>query len=182
MMMKNLIQPLIYGSYTYPDNSVYHGEWNLEGMKHGVGILILSSGLKYCGHFQRNYFSGLGYLQFDYHPSNASSSSWYLGEFCNGWFHGQGIYQDQDRQFIGHFRAGKMFGIGRFSLLNQGSFYDGAFREYIMINWSDTDVYQVINNVYKMAKLFQVDIEEIDSDLTNESECSLDDYQTDTFE
>ena len=46
----------------YSDGSVYDGEWNDEGEKHGRGSLTYSSGSHYTGQFERGLHSGAGVL------------------------------------------------------------------------------------------------------------------------
>jgi hypothetical protein len=36
-------------TYNYPDGSVYTGDWNSDGQRHGFGVLTLIDGTKYSG-------------------------------------------------------------------------------------------------------------------------------------
>jgi len=47
---------------TYSDGSVYDGEWNGEGEKHGCGIMTYSNSTKYSGQFQHGLHSGRGVM------------------------------------------------------------------------------------------------------------------------
>ena len=42
------------------DGSIYQGRWNVNGQKHGYGILITSEGSKYEGIWDKDIISGFG--------------------------------------------------------------------------------------------------------------------------
>jgi len=46
----------------YSDGSVYVGEWNAEGLKHGHGRLTYSSKTVFTGQFDRGFHAGSGVL------------------------------------------------------------------------------------------------------------------------
>ena len=73
----------------YDDGDVYEGEWSVDGKRHGLGVLSLKNGVKYCGQFQNGFFHGSGVLSF---PGGAN----YEGNFELGKFHGFGVYSNQE--------------------------------------------------------------------------------------
>jgi len=44
----------------YSDGSVYDGEWNSDGERHGVGSLTYSNNTSYTGQFEHGLHSGIG--------------------------------------------------------------------------------------------------------------------------
>ncbi|RXG56885.1 MORN repeat-containing protein 4 [Armadillidium vulgare] len=96
--------PPKYGSYTYEDGSLYIGEWNEKGQKHGMGHYVLPNKTRYDGAFENGLFNGLGVISF---PDGAR----YEGEFMQGWFHGHGVFWRNDTmRFEGEFRGGRIWG------------------------------------------------------------------------
>ena len=54
---------LLYGEHSYEDGSIYYGQWNSEGKKHGIGKYTLSDGKSiYVGEFNQGSCEGLGVL------------------------------------------------------------------------------------------------------------------------
>ncbi|XP_074598451.1 uncharacterized protein LOC141853113 [Brevipalpus obovatus] len=146
-----LKKPLILGSFTYPDGSVYHGEWNLKGCKDGYGILYFSTGDVYSGKFRDDLFFELGHLQF-------RDGSFYVGEFLEGWFHGQGIYQSYNgSQYVGYFRGGKIFGHGQTNLVTSRIQLEGEHREWKFVIPLDCE--SIVENVMRMCRFFRINPE-----------------------
>lgn len=52
------------GEYRYPDGSVYNGQWNEHGHRHGYGHLVFPDGNSYWGLFDNGLFGGLGVMAF----------------------------------------------------------------------------------------------------------------------
>ncbi|XP_025093968.1 MORN repeat-containing protein 4-like [Pomacea canaliculata] len=92
--------------YKYHDGTVYNGQWNEHGHRHGIGYLAFPDTSKYWGQFEDGMFGGLGILTFQ-------DGSRYEGEFKKGKFHGLGIFTRKDKMaFEGEFREGKIWGLG----------------------------------------------------------------------
>lgn len=95
------------GAYNYEDGTKYIGDWNVRGMKHGAGTLMMTGGMRYDGGFQNGLCSGLGVIIF---PDGAK----YEGEFMQGWFHGHGVFWRSDgMKYEGEFRGGRIWGLGK---------------------------------------------------------------------
>jgi len=118
-----------YGSYEYDDGSLYVGDWNDRGQKHGMGHLVFKDGSRYDGLFQNGLFTGLGVLAF-------ADGARYEGEFMQGWFHGHGVFWRNDgMRFEGEFRGGRVWGHGLITYRdgtngfprNEGFFQDCRF-------------------------------------------------------
>ncbi len=69
--------------------SVYEGQWNEDGKRHGRGCLIMKDGAKYVGEFSNGFFQGSGVLSY---PDGAV----YEGTFQLGKFQGYGVYRSQE--------------------------------------------------------------------------------------
>ena len=58
-----------YGSYKYEDGSIYTGQWDSKGLRHGIGKLQFDEDKKNCyyeGQFKRGMPEGLGMLKTPY--------------------------------------------------------------------------------------------------------------------
>ena len=44
----------------FDEGSIYKGEWNIQGKKHGYGILITKEGSKYEGFWKNDHLDGIG--------------------------------------------------------------------------------------------------------------------------
>lgn len=44
----------------FDEGSIYHGEWNVQGKKHGYGILVTKEGSKYEGFWKNDFLDGIG--------------------------------------------------------------------------------------------------------------------------
>ncbi|XP_071443135.1 MORN repeat-containing protein 4 homolog isoform X2 [Hetaerina americana] len=117
------------GSYRWDDGSMYVGDWNVRGQKHGMGHLTLPDGTRYDGAFDSGLCGGLGVMRF---PDGAK----YEGEFMQGWFHGHGVFWRADgMKFEGEFRGGRIWGLGLVTFRdgthgfprNEGFFQDCRF-------------------------------------------------------
>ncbi len=113
-----------YGEYVYPDGSKYVGDF-LEGKFHGKGVLYLSKGDKYVGHWRENMKEGLGRYTF-------STGQTYKGGFHLNEFHGQGYmkYKNGD-EYDGEWAMSKANGVGVYKFASgeryEGEFVDGKF-------------------------------------------------------
>ena len=120
----------------------YQGETKDGGVKHGKGVLMMSSGARYEGNFQDNMMEGSGTFVW---PSQK-----YVGDFHNGRMHGYGIFIDPNgvkyegewkngrkhgkgvelfptgAKYVGHFESGKRNGKGAYTWPNK-SHYQGEF-------------------------------------------------------
>jgi len=120
-----------WGTYSWPDNSKYEGQWK-DGRFHGTGIYTFPDGGKYIGQMRDNERVGQGIM---YYPDGGKyvgqwrygdmdgngtytypDGSKYEGRWKNGKYHGRGtyIYNDKDARFkfAGRFRYGKKHGYG----------------------------------------------------------------------
>ena len=50
--------------HRYPEGSIYRGYVNGQGCREGFGILVLSDGARFRGHFKQGLFSSLGIISF----------------------------------------------------------------------------------------------------------------------
>ncbi|XP_020908280.1 MORN repeat-containing protein 4-like [Exaiptasia diaphana] len=92
--------------YTYPNGDTYEGEWNKDGRKHGEGMLVLTDGTKFVGHFTDGFCEGIGLLKF---PDGTS----YAGYFAKGKYHGVGTFSRVDgMKYEGDFANGRVEGLG----------------------------------------------------------------------
>ena len=73
--VERILGPLIYNKNEYniyknvfkkppikffDEESIYKGEWNIQGKKHGYGILITKEGSKYEGFWKNDHLDGIG--------------------------------------------------------------------------------------------------------------------------
>eukprot|EP01032_Pedospumella_encystans_P039255 gene39255-biopygen27035 len=101
------------GQITYPDGSVYEGEW-LKEKRHGAGRLTSAAGEVFEGVFEKDVpVSGKGVLPF-------KDGGKYEGELVQGKRHGQGkITYPDGRTLEGEFQEGKLWtGKGVFTHQN----------------------------------------------------------------
>uniref|UniRef100_A0A8D9ENF2 MORN repeat-containing protein 4 n=1 Tax=Cacopsylla melanoneura TaxID=428564 RepID=A0A8D9ENF2_9HEMI len=95
-----------HGSFKYDDGTLYIGDWNERGQKHGLGHMKLPDRTRYDGTFHNGLCSGLGIMTF-------SDGAKYEGELLQGWFHGHGVFWRADgMKFEGEFRGGRIWGHG----------------------------------------------------------------------
>ncbi|XP_005092702.1 MORN repeat-containing protein 4 isoform X2 [Aplysia californica] len=98
---------VVQGEYRYPDGSVYNGQWDDQGQRHGQGLLTLADGGNFRGNFDQGFYSGLGVINF-------ADGSRYCGEFLQGKFNGYGVFVRPDgMKYEGEFKDGKIKGQGR---------------------------------------------------------------------
>eukprot|EP00804_Cyclotella_cryptica_P019863 CCRYP_017043-RA/>CCRYP_017043-RA protein AED:0.03 eAED:0.03 QI:200/1/1/1/0.5/0.33/3/303/830 len=112
------------GSGVYTEHrmgSVYDGDWK-DSMRHGVGHLILSSGVEYSGEFFKDSIHGQGVI-------TLIDDSVYTGDFFNGSFHGHGTLEDEStkRIYVGEFANGLRHGDGE-ETFSDGSRYVGQYK------------------------------------------------------
>jgi hypothetical protein len=109
---------------------IYYGEWNLNGEKHGRGILFFKSDCDnennitffYSGIFNHNQFENYGILI-------NSNSEYYIGHWKNSLMHGNGkLYQPGKFLYNGSFKNGKKDGQGE-EAYKDGSIYIGSFMD-----------------------------------------------------
>jgi hypothetical protein len=74
------------GPITYGDGSMYEGESNESGMRHGKGRLTFANGDVYQGEFAHDQMHGQGRYMY-------SNRSIYDGNFVEGQSHGNGSYE-----------------------------------------------------------------------------------------
>ncbi len=109
------------GQITYPDGSVYEGEWLID-KRHGAGRLTSAAGEVFEGVFEKDApVSGKGVLPL-------KDGGKYEGELVQGKRHGQGKITFTGGRFLeGEFRDGQ-FCAGNVSIaFKDGSVYEGQF-------------------------------------------------------
>lgn len=67
------------------DGTIYHGEWDFKGRRHGRGVEELSEGGNFIGYFAKDKKTGKGRMVY-------SNGSFYQGYYLDGLYHGYGVY------------------------------------------------------------------------------------------
>ena len=70
-----------------PDDGMYEGEVNEEGLRHGKGNVTYSNGTVYVGQWENGLMHGKGMVR---HIDN----SWYQGDWKEGRIEGAGVWKD----------------------------------------------------------------------------------------
>ncbi|CAG9331807.1 unnamed protein product [Blepharisma stoltei] len=122
------------------DGSIYEGEWNELGEKHGLGVEIGQDGSKYVGYFKNNKKAGNGRFI-------SADGELYEGEFKRGQPSGNGVLQKPDgSRYEGSFRNGTPYGKGK-EKLEDGSIFEGEFKNGQkngtgIIRWENGNVFE----------------------------------------
>ena len=112
------------------DGSIYHGQWNLEGQKHGYGILVRNDGSKYEGFFLKDAINSNGrYIE-------AQGTFYYegilrfnLGLWKDNKAHNKGSYYLSDgTKYTGDWKDDIQEGEGE-EISPDGTVYTGQFKE-----------------------------------------------------
>ena len=106
------------GKITYPDGSLYDGEWDNNG-PHGEGVLTQSDGTRFAGRFDG--LSGNGRIDYSDH-------TWFEGPWNENGPNGYGTWHYDDRTDIGEYRDGCRVGSGRL-VWNDGNWYEGGWND-----------------------------------------------------
>ncbi|CAG9327771.1 unnamed protein product [Blepharisma stoltei] len=138
------VKVISFPAYVLDDGTIYEGEWNNDGEKHGKGTEIEPDGSKFVGYFKNNKRYGDGRLitaegdiyqgQFKRGKLNGNGiarhpdGSKYEGNFKNGLPHGKGREEFEEGNYEGEYRNGKKNGNGIFSWA-KGSKYEGEFKD-----------------------------------------------------
>jgi hypothetical protein len=118
-----------YKVVTEPNGNVYSGEWDQNGRKNGLGVLIKADGDIYEGEWRENMYNGLGRLV---SMATTNEVTLYSGELKNGVENGQGekIFRlrEKDGQDVtkGNFLDGHLDGQGE-EITDYGDHYNGAW-------------------------------------------------------
>ncbi|EGR27773.1 MORN repeat protein [Ichthyophthirius multifiliis] len=138
-----------YGEFFAKTGEIYKGEWQ-NNIRHGKGIIIkyryviiflLQKGYLIMGDGETidGYF-------FNHNPHGKceitySNGNKYKGEMKNGKKDGQGIFENNEEQYIyeGEFKENKKNGKGKFIFLKSNFIYEGIFAE---------DVPQLVSNIF----------------------------------
>ena len=112
------------GTVTYPDGSVYTGQWKFRE-RSGQGTITWPDGRKYTGEFKSGQRHGKGTMTY---PDGRK----YVGDFKFGERTGQGTMTYPDgRKYIGEFEGGERNGQGTMVFPDGrelvGKFKDGEF-------------------------------------------------------
>ncbi len=107
----------------YPDGSVFLGHLNEQGLRHGIGIVKLSAGDLFIGKFDNHELNGHGIWR------NKDNTCFYIGEFRNAIFCGQGKQVSAGSEYVGLFEDNVRHGKGVWTSLVLGSQekYDGEW-------------------------------------------------------
>lgn len=135
--MKVFLQPPILFNST---NEIYHGQWNLNLLKHGVGQYIKANGTKYIGNWHLDRISGQGFIV-------DVLGNYYIGSFKEGQITGKGkmVIKSNSYEYNGHVLNGKPNGIGM-EYFKDGSRYKGEFTDGLkngkgLFIWADGSTY-----------------------------------------
>lgn len=126
------------------DGSIYEGEWDSNGNKHGLGTLFTKDGSKLTGCFKSGLMEGIGrmiassglVLQGEFKEGKLNGNGKILretgatfdGELLNGKIHGKGVEEWPDgTKYEGEYDKGIRHGKGTLSL-GDGSVYTGSFK------------------------------------------------------
>ena len=131
--------------FIYKDNkTIFYGEFNYKGEKHGYGILILSDSSVYEGNFIYDKINGNGkitYLNGSYYEGNFvncnkegkgnfyfNDGTFYTGNFINNNIEGYGIIKfNNGKSYRGQFKNNLIEGNGEF-IYNNNCKYIGQFK------------------------------------------------------
>ncbi|OMJ85095.1 hypothetical protein SteCoe_13685 [Stentor coeruleus] len=103
------------------DGTVYEGEWDKHGNKHGLGTLVKEDGSKIVGCFKGGQLEGKGRMI-------ESSGLVFEGEFKNGAMNGAGTVQNKSGgKFDGELADGKLHGKGT-EQWPDGTKYKGGYQ------------------------------------------------------
>jgi len=110
--------------FTFPDGSVYKGQWGLfdgkEKRRHGQGSWTRGNGDQYDGNWQSDKIHGQGKYVF-------GSGACYEGQLQSGKFHGQGSYKwPSGASYTGSWHENRMHGQGTFTTA-AGHAFTGQF-------------------------------------------------------
>jgi len=121
------------------DESLYTGQWNEKGHRHGRGICTYSDGSKYEGYWKNDERGGKGRLIYN-------NGEVYEGDWVNDKCEGYGIYiHSDDSQYKGEWKNNVKHGKGVRTLANRDK-YDGEWKNNEMhgegvYTWTDGDKY-----------------------------------------
>ena len=149
---------LLLTSFTYQDGTIYKGYMNTNKMyvnedMHvltGRGTIFFTTGATYEGFFLQSQrhgwgkhtyvdgsvYSGCWYKDkkhgrgsYTYGSDHVHPGAQYVGEWVNGEKHGHGEYFSDEFQYCGDFVKGMFCGEGQLLRHDDGSFYEGHFRD-----------------------------------------------------
>ncbi len=109
------------GTFTYSDGSVYTGQWE-NGQRNGQGTFTRLSGAKYQGQWENDKFDGQGiYIYRD--------NSKYIGQWKNNMRNGPGTYTSSSgAKYQGQWKNGKLIGKG-ILITSDGNKFVGQFNK-----------------------------------------------------
>ncbi len=103
------------------DGSIFYGYWNMDGLKHGYGVLVRSDGSKYEGFFENDKLSGRGRF------IDGQGAFYYEGMWSNNKANGKGCYWMADgTKYIGDWKNDLQDGYGE-ETFTDGTIYRGQF-------------------------------------------------------
>jgi hypothetical protein len=145
------------------ESSIYSGQVNLRGEKHGIGTQLSVNGIKYHGCWRNDNFTGWGrYIDSDgtffqgYFQDgvlqgkgerHSMNESHYTGEFKNGLKHGFGTEETSEHIYTGNFLNDKKEGQGKLAYKQIKDEYEGEFRDNAITGmgfytWANQDTFK----------------------------------------
>jgi hypothetical protein len=134
-MNKLIRKPLEY----FLDKSIYHGAWNVEGLRQGYGILIRENGSKLEGLWKAGELYKGRIID--------NQGNYYEGKIRNFEPNGEGTFKGVNGfQFIGFWKDGVYVGYGQLyypdTTIYKGNFLVGEFNGVGIIRWPNEIVYE----------------------------------------
>lgn len=122
------------------DDSIYHGFWNLAGLREGYGYMVRADGSKLEGLWKEGEIIKGRIINTD--------GSYYEGKISNSMANGEGTFFDSKgtTNYIGSWHNGKHHGFGMWLLgdgaIYKGTFINGEFQGQGNLTWGDKSNYE----------------------------------------
>jgi hypothetical protein len=151
-------------------DTIYYGQKNSKGERHGYGIMLKKTGVKHIGYWKNNSFEPFGRVideKGDIYEGNykngelngkgriITENAVYNGDVVSNKKEGNGIYTKEKEEYDGSFKNNKKEGLGKITFLKTGDTYEGYFKEGKMngqgtFKWKNGDKYvgDVVNGVF----------------------------------
>ncbi|XP_036020777.1 mismatch repair endonuclease PMS2 isoform X4 [Mus musculus] len=132
-----------WGIRCYKSGNIYEGQWE-NNMRHGEGRMRwLTTNEEYTGHWEKGIQNGFGtHTWFLKRIPNSQYPlrNEYIGEFVNGFRHGQGkFYYASGAMYEGEWASNKKQGRGRMTFKN-GHVYEGLFSNDHIAQFFETEM------------------------------------------
>ena len=134
------------GRLVATSGDIYQGEFH-KGKLHGNAVCVTQDGIKYEGAFKKGLLTGSG-------REIWLNGTEYEGEYYKNMHHGKGKLKLSDNSlYIGEFHSDRAFGKGK-KVWEDSSFYEGDWKDNLMhgqgeYHWKDGTIYegQYLNNL-----------------------------------